>query len=49
MLRETKTPTTAVLQFGRDEGGATFYEAVLLASLFAVVCIIFLLALGKGM
>jgi Flp pilus assembly pilin Flp len=31
-----------------SEHGATFYEAVLLAALVSVVCIIVLLALGKG-
>lgn len=31
-----------------NEHGATFYEAVLLAALVTVVCIIVLLALGKG-
>jgi Flp pilus assembly pilin Flp len=31
-----------------SEQGATFYEAVLLAALVSVVCIILLLALGKG-
>lgn len=31
-----------------SELGATFYEAILLAALVSVVCIIALLALGKG-
>lgn len=31
-----------------NEHGATFYEAVLLAALVSVVCIIVLLALSKG-
>jgi Flp pilus assembly pilin Flp len=34
--------------FLSSEQGATFYEAVLLAALVSVVCIILLLALGKG-
>jgi Flp pilus assembly pilin Flp len=36
-------------QFAREECGATFYEAVLVVSLLAVVCIIVLLALGKSL
>ena len=36
------------VHFLREEAGASFTEYALVASLIAVVCIIALLALGKG-
>lgn len=47
-MRETDPPPTPWQKFAWEECGATFYEAVLVASLIAVVCVIVLLALGKN-
>lgn len=47
-MRETDPAPTPWQRFIRGESGATFYEAVLVASLIAVVCVIVLLALGKN-
>lgn len=47
-MRETDPPSTLLQRLLREDCGATFYEAVLVASLVAVVCVIVLLALGKN-
>lgn len=47
-MRNFPTPPSSLDAFLRAEHGAAFYEAVLLACLVAVVCVIALLALGKG-
>lgn len=47
-MRDIESPPLPMQRFARDECGATFYEAVLVASLLAVVGVIVLLALGKG-
>lgn len=47
-MREIDPAPTPLQEFAREESGATFYEAVLVASLIAVVCVIVLLALGKN-
>ncbi|HEU4842796.1 MAG TPA: hypothetical protein VFT05_00910 [Burkholderiaceae bacterium] len=46
-MREIDPSPKPWQRFAREESGATFYEAVLVASLIAVVCVIVLLALGK--
>ena len=47
-MRDIDPPPTSWQRFAWEESGATFYEAVLVASLIAVVCVIVLLALGKN-
>jgi len=46
-MQATDSQPVSPRGFLHSEHGATFYEAVLLAALVSVVCIILLLALGK--
>lgn len=41
-------PPPSLVHFLRGEAGVSFAEYVLVAALIAVVCVIALLALGKG-
>ena len=47
-MRLDEYPPPSLAHFLRGEAGASFTEYALVASLIAVVCIIALLALGKG-